>query len=559
MSKSSEDKIKQSYDTKKIKLNHYHCTLFLPLVGLEKSSFAPSDVHQFTYCPAEKQLEDGEAAGYYYFSPTIRNILYDCPKLGESEPLKAIKEWRLSDDTIKTWELHLDNTRSKNEHVSEYQKAKITSVRLLQYFNGLYLLAVRLEPLALYQWKKEESRKEEDFPELIMEDWLHFSRLIRLIYPSFDQQTDENKIAPIQLVSNNEPIIAFDQIFERKEITLPQTLGENFSPVMTEFIKAFAKEPQKTQQQITQNIEFYDDRMFISVAYGVAGDKLPKEALEQINTLVSHIDRQQDLFDNPEYYTKETLENMQGYAYTPEYICKRTKERSLQIWEGIGGYYTYTDYSNTYLSNGWDFKTFIATEHIPHIYDRMLIQALFYQASLRHYDNQICEVTEGLINKNSDIKNIKKLRRNFIEFTNQYWFHKLTEQMQGKEIFALQQKGLGLKEHYDILKDELERTDEYLQTEQEIKENKFNSRVGFYGLIFAIAAIYYSMLPLIENFYKTEQRTLWKTISGVLKCQNKEIFSEQTVFLIALIAPLILIPLGVKVIAWGAYKLFRKP
>ncbi|HID38503.1 MAG TPA: hypothetical protein EYP36_03195, partial [Calditrichaeota bacterium] len=397
--------VRITHKTKELILDHYHCTLFLPLTGLEKTDFIPSIKRQY-YCH-DSTLEKGEAAGFYYFSPTVRDILYDCPK--KPRTLTPIKEWRLPTEKLEKWELHLGQEKYICEY-AQYQKSKVTSVRLLQYFNGLYLLAIRLEPLALYQLKKQEETatlydaKENNisyfinkdkknttlYQQLIMEDWMHFSRLVRLIYPSFEQQTVEDKIAPIHLIKDGTKISAYDyqKTIPETKIKIPKSAGENFSPVILEFIKAFAKRPENVEKQVKQSVDFYDDRMFISVAYGIAGPALPAHSLEGINTLVSHIDRQEaDGWDK--------LEG--GYAYTPQVIREKTKKQAYSLWEGLGVYYTFTDFSNTYLSTGGEFRSYIAPDHIPHIYDRMLIQALFYQASLRHYDNEICTVTEGFV------------------------------------------------------------------------------------------------------------------------------------------------------------------
>lgn len=559
---------------KDLALDHYHCTLFLPLTGLENSGFKPViDRHYHNTA-----TNNDEGASYYYFSPTLREILYDN---GQTEG--AIKEWRLSEETLENWTLTLDNSKAPDwSAVKTNQEASITSVRLLQYFNGIYLLAIRLEPSALIELKKKNEPLEKQIEEieaynktanksehqevpktvfekikknsleefnrldsenidlyqqLIMENWLHFTRLIRLIYPSFEQQSDENKIAPIHFNKGNKTITAFDKKVEKSDLKDFEDLGKQFSPVLCEILKAFVskKESEKLAQQIEESVQFYDDRVFVSVAYSIAGEKLPEVDLQRINSFVSYVDRQE-----ADGWEKD----LNGYAYTQKVIEAKIKKQAFTLWEGLGGYYTFTDFSNSYLNTGKGFRTFIANEHIPHIYDRMLIQALFYQASLRHYDNIICESTKELTdpNKNLDIEKIKQQRAEFIKFTNQYWFHKLTEQMQGKEIFALQQKGLGVQEHYEILKDEIERTDEYLQTVHEIKENKTNSNIAFYGLGFALLALWYTILPILNTAFSSKTQTLWQVIgcrAGFTSPESTKIAG----LAIAIILPAIVIPL----------------
>ena len=169
----------------------------------------------------------------------------------------------------------------------------------------------------------------------------------------------------------------------------------------------------------------------------------------------------------------------------------------------------------------------------------MLVQALFYQASLRYYDNQICDKTDKLL-KEDDIKAIGEQRKEFVRFTNQYWFHNVTTQMQGSDIFTLQQKALGLKQHYAILKDELERTDEYLQTRHEIKIASITDKFTTYGLIFAVLALYTSLLPFGFDLFKTELKSLWVLIGGCgVACSPLQVICGKLIALLISVVPAI--------------------
>ena len=563
------------YKPKDLVLDHYHCTLFLPLIGLEKSGLSPKfDKHNYQH------FSDDEGASYYYFSPTIRNILFDRDKQTDSKHT-AIKEWRLPQEIIENWTITLDNSSARSA-VKQNQQAVFRSVRLYQYYNGLYLLGITLEPsaLATLRAKNKESSQTifekiqkntleefnridpeniELYQQLIMENWLHFTRLIRLIYPSFAEQSDENKIAPICLKDGDKELAtAFDKPISHKSISQFQEIGEKFSPVIFEILSRFFKDTEKEalKNSLKHDIQFYDDRMFVSVAYSIAGEQLPAKDLKRINSFVSYIDRRE----------ADGWSDMQGYAYTPEVVQNKLKQQSFALWQGIGGYYTFTGFSNSYLNRDSEFRSFIANEHIPHIYDRMLIQALFYQATLRHFDNEICKTTDDLLNDKINIKEIKKQRGDFIAFTNQYWFHKLTEQMQGKEIFELQQKGLGLQEHYEIIKDEIERTDEYLQVEHERKlleqekiqaerikqqeehdkkqaaiNEEFNNKITFYGFIIGVLALYYAILPILDTAISTKTQTLWQKISCNMGISSLPYQNTMGLIIMLIILPIIFI------------------
>ncbi|BCG64418.1 MAG: hypothetical protein methR_P2191 [Methyloprofundus sp.] len=394
-------------------LDYYHCTLFLPLLGLTDEHFTTMDSLQFSYSPVSNpQLAAAEAQAYLYFSPALRNILFDLGDSKATRQLTPIKEWRLPEADIQGWQLHLGQTANEDDP-AQYQRSNIISVRLLQYFNGIYLLAVRVVPEALVhlnydtQQKQtidffkghrantvsENSRQDPDnadyYQQLAMENWLHFTRNIRLLYPSFPQQRQEGKIDLIHLIRPSMETVSIFQ--ENAALAIPQKPGEYFSPIMSALLHAFANQPCALDHFIENDSNLYDDRMFVSVAYGIAGEQLPEKSLQRINTLVSHIDRQE----------ADGFSALDGYAYTPAVILAKTEQHAFTLWQGLGGYYSYTDFSNSYLYNGFGFRDHIAPEHIPHIYDRMLVQALFYQASLRHYDQKICADTKDLLGNTS--------------------------------------------------------------------------------------------------------------------------------------------------------------
>jgi hypothetical protein len=265
--------------------------------------------------------------------------------------------------------------------------------------------------------------------------------------------------------------------------------------------------------------------MFVSVAYGLTHSCLPEKDLERLFSLATYVDQQAD-----------TFEALGGYAYTPEQIRKRLEPTSLRLWQGMGGLYGYTGFSNAYLYNGVFFREIIAPNHIVWIYDRMLLQALFYQASLHYYDDRICNETESIL-QSRNLEKIRAQRKEFIRFTNQYWFHQLTNQSQGREIFQLQQQAIGLNRQYEIIKDELERTDEYLQTEHEIRIARASDRLTFWGFIIAVIAVYYTILPMLLDHLtpaKDETETAWRYMGQWLGCTLSDEFSLMMIFLFAI-------------------------
>ncbi|MGH8548240.1 MAG: hypothetical protein ACRERU_06505 [Methylococcales bacterium] len=534
-------------DLKSLLLDYYHCTFFLPLIGLDEQIFVPADRYAFTYKPAapgeeakkeeekteREKREEAQAQAYRYFSPALRKILFDSGEQERSDrKLVPLKEWRLDEKEIESWSIHRGKEVDRTDPI-QYQIAKVLAVNLYRYLNGVYLLSFRVEPEALQQLRKNNAcplfngsntvslhdlilsdhGNETFYRQLQLECWLRFTRLARLVYPSFPEQNDENKIAPIRLFTGTgtEPITAFGT---RQKVRIHEKPGEDISPLIRFLLKSFSIKPNELLEGFIDEYEnLYDDRIFVSVAYGLANCNLEASRINKIYSLAAYVDR-----------FKDTFNALDGYAYTPDEIEARLRPQTFALWKGLGGQYAYTDTANVYVYCGRDCRKYIGPHHIPFIYDRMLVQALLYQASLRLYDNDISTETNNMLEQRN-IKSIREQRQEFIRFTNQYWFHQITEQMQGKEIFKLQQKALGLAEHYEIIKDELERTDEYLQTEHEIRMANLSDRLSRWGFAIALIAIYYSVLPLLKEFVedstgKSIWGYVWSWINLPIDCQE---------------------------------------
>lgn len=529
-------------------LDHYHCTFFLPLLGLPDNFPTPKSHLRKIYPPGNTDSASQSAAtslplkpediqSYHYFTPTLRKILFDPgrPVTSDTLPLQAVEEWQLPQALIQPWQLVLHPTAEQQRKINATQLNDIDqagaeealykqsvgflSVRLYKYFNGIYLLAFTVEPQVLKalraKGQSEVSLFADDAPQLLadysddplirdyeqlqLESWLRFSRLARQLYPTFTEQAEENKIANIELRLGQDG--SHSALNNKMSDTLPQQGGEALSSVIPLILQYFFEKP--IEATLRKHIQLFDDRLFISVAYGLAGK--PYDYLEQVKTLINFTDR----FD-------DDLPGLDGYPYTKSATDPLVNASNFDWWSGLGGHYQFNDMVNAYLYNGWTFRNIIAPKVIPFIYDRMMIQALFYQASLRHYDQQITLKTGQLLKEEDPetaIEIIRQQREDFIRFTNQYWFQEVTNQMQGKEIFRLQQRGLGIQAHYEQLQDEISHTNDYLQTLQDSQASDNANRIAWGAVVLAAAAA----LPVVNDIFKAEDDSLWKLIINQLQ------------------------------------------
>ena len=562
---------KKTPDDKSLLLDYYHCTFFLPITGLRQDLHPENDPCLYS---AGTRDED-TAQAWLYFSATHRDILFQ-KELEPGEHPRPIQEWRLPEDEAEKLELHLGKAACSPEkaktpaekaaHALSYQTARIISVRLYRYFNGIYLLAFTVRPEKLESLRNEQEKRyekcleglkqryrqqgwdatgedlealeklvrerlteanqgvplfrdecpatleaarkkysdeAEGYEQLQLGGWLRFTRLARQLYPSFAEQGEEGKISPLCLYRKEKDgklsLLAKD--FEQKlEPEIPLDAGVNWSkPAQVLLRQFFPGKERELEKNLRDKVQFDDDRMFVSVAYGLVDKKQSLADRERLFSLMLYVDRLDDAW----------LPG--GWAYSEKFVKQQMQDQVLRRWADSGLLFGYTDYSNAAASSGRFFRDIVAPRHILPIYDRMLVQALFYRESLRKYDTQICVQTSTIVDKDK-LDHMQARRQEFIRFTNQYWFHNLSEQVQGKEIFRLQQQALGLKEHYDIIKDELERTDEFLQVRHEIKLGRWGWRV-------ALLALYYTVIPIVNDMMKSggeNAASLWSKAGGCL-------------------------------------------
>ncbi len=329
---------------------------------------------------------------------------------------------------------------------------------------------------------------------LQLEAWLRFTRLARQLYPTFTEQREENKIAALTLKAGGNCIEALGKPMSN---TLPENAGDKLSEIVLFLLRQFFKpaEQATVETLVKRHIQLFDDRQFVSVAYGLAGKQY--EDLHHLCTLAAVTDRFAD-----------AQQEGNKYPYHKPATDKMLEDAEFDLWAHIGSHYIFTDMVNAYIGNGWFFRNIVADKHIRYIYERMMVQALFYQASLRHYDDQITRQTQQLLDRKDGvaIKTMRKQREEFARFTNQYWFPTITNQMQGKEIFRLQQRGLDIQAHYEQLQDEISRTSDYLQAWHDTQVSKNANRIGRGALILALVAV----LPVINDIFKAEKDSFWK-------------------------------------------------
>lgn len=551
-------------------LRHYTYTFFLPL-DLPKEWRLPvqREAHRHAAKPPGETNPAGseaahEAQAWWYFTPVLRDLLFDTVDTGNPPPVNVepLREWQLNSEELKDWQLELSNARERDEPL-RFQIARITRLRLFRYFNNQFLLAWTVEPAVLEElrnddaaaplfcegpgwwralaltpepsWKKVQS--------LQLNAWLRFTRLARLLYPAYPEQLAEDKIASLCL-TRPPPLEDVPFPVERVDTAraIPRNAGQALSLVVQELLAAFFGSSMRhpTHQKLENYRDLYDDRMFVNVSYGPAGQPPDIETNQRLFATALFVDCRQD-----------TYSKFDDYPYDPAWLKPRLEEKALSLWRGRGQLYGFTDLSNVYLGYRDFYCNTIAPVHVHFIYERMLIQALFYQASLRHYARRITEATGQLTGDRSSKHQgaAQALREEFIRFTNQYWFHDITPQLQGREIFRRQQAALELERDYSFIKDEMERTYEFTEALFHHRLQQLGGYIAGLGVIIGVAALWPVWLTFLKDFEGEGSIRGALQKLGWFECLPSWVADH----LFLWVAPLLLI-----VVAFWALRLYRR-
>ncbi len=289
----------------------------------------------------------------------------------------------------------------------------------------------------------------------------------------------------------------------------------------------------KAPADLTREQRLYhilQDSMFVQPAYALAGQTPPADSaamqeFERLFSLALYIDDER----------AHTFDSCGGYAYDRKYIHQLMEKHSLKRWQENGILSGYTDYSSVYMGFGSFFANILTPAHIPYIYSTLQIQALFNQLSLHHFNRLIESATKEITNDAQSLV-FHDLRKHFIKFTNLDWFHELTPQIQGKEIYTRQSKALNLAETYAVIKDKMQQADDYLESEKTAKiaeEDLKSSRQGVFVTAIGVPIASFALLTNTESIRKT----LWDSITTIInEIFNSTISSDLGVLIYSTIA-----------------------
>jgi hypothetical protein len=179
----------------------------------------------------------------------------------------------------------------------------------------------------------------------------------------------------------------------------------------------------------------------------------------------------------------------EGYAYDHEFMSEFIKKHLYIRWQHYGTLHGFCHYADAVVQFG-DYPLII--NNFSTVYYMMSILALYYRCALIDFADRSSEVTKTLIadTRWRDKENqVKELRKDFLRFSNVWYFRELTNQDQGIEMFDMHRKAYELDELYGGVKEEIERLNEFVEMEESKKETKAVNWLSFLGIPLAILAV----------------------------------------------------------------------
>ena len=468
---------------------------------------------------------------YIYFHPYVRDILFQIGKNRSSDSkgknqrqrdnLSPIcyYEFRSQDDQFTRGKLKIEyRSGFGNNAPIETISYPVTHLAIHEFFNDIAIMAIQVTQEAGEDIREKPFWKQcvaiEGFrrDRLICRDALKFNELARKIYLSFPEQFTEGKIprsVKLELGSKENSI----------DYTKAHTFSEDkfkykkINPVKSEIIDGLVGEFLGYDKPVDKSFHgLLDDRMVVFTFLCFAGELKSKcrETIDEHEALFSRI-----------MYVDQAGE---GYAYQKKFIRKKMSHLVYRRWSNGGSLYGYTRYSSAYTGFG-DFFGDKLFQDFNSMYYQLALISLYYRSSLIDFSDKVANTTKQLVNKKdrSHCRNSRKgflrLKENFMQFSNRYWFQEVTNQDQGIEIFELYKKSFDFETMYKQIKDEIDRGDEYLNTLQQIELNVFTRNFSRYGLVLAGLAILVGFFGINFSFFGLENTwglLLWYLLSILL-------------------------------------------
>lgn len=421
-----------------------------------------------------------------FFHPFVRRVYFDSRNIedGGSSRQALMRCYAVSLDPNQPLTWSVDDSRGRSA------SAQITDLRLFLFANGMGILSIGAE--------------RENIP---VAEALYLNEMIRKVFPTSDRQRREGRL-PLRsrLVRNSagrEEVIA-SETFEKASLI-------EFHPPLSGIIRTLLYFLDHGARQCEQVL---DERMIVYTYAAINPDSVRSDYVGSDDEAVTlsrflYVDRAGD-----------------GYRYDPSFTRRKIHDDVYRRWAHEGTLYGFTRYSNVTLTIGAsDRGEHLASEGtlIHRMFNTryylMALVSLFYRATLLSLAEKVALVSEelfrsqerGAISKN-DILDAKKLRADFLHFSNYWYFDELANKDEEIEHFTMQCRAYRIEHMRRQIEDEVEKLNSFLHEHNQVRSTEAVNRLAMLSMILGAGAVmtgYFGM-----NFGKEFSRYIFAPQGG---------------------------------------------
>lgn len=398
-----------------------------------------------------------------FFHPFVRRVFFDSRSAGEDAGCRQA--------LMRCYAIPLDPGQPVSWAVADARgrkvKAEVTDLRLFLFANGVGTLSIGVE-----RW------------DISLTEALYLNETMRKVFPTSDRQRREGRIPQrselVRQRDGREEMIA-TETFETGDLV-------DFHPPLSGIVRSLLYFLDYNTRQYEQVL---DERMIVysyaSVDPGsVRDDYIGSDDAEVAFSRFLYVDRAGD-----------------GYRYDPDFASDKMVEDVYRRWAHEGTLYGFTRYSNvTWTIGVCDRGEHLVSEGalIHRMFDTryylMALVALFYRATLLNLAEQVALVSEdlyrsqekGAISK-SDIEAAKKLRADFLHFSNYWYFDELANKDEEIEHFSMQCRAYLVGDIHRHIEDEVEKLNSFLHEHNQVRSTEAVNRLAMLSMILGAGAV----------------------------------------------------------------------
>lgn len=280
-------------------------------------------------------------------------------------------------------------------------------------------------------------------------------------------------------------------------------------PIVPKFISELFPENFITEPAV-------DDRMFVISWFG--NNDLANRLTEK-NKEINEYKYQ----NSEDWYKYVFIDNDMLTCQNDQMKQELIKKHTYTRWANYNTLYGLTRYSFVCMTS--DLKALkendaeFIPDHIQTMYYQIVALSLMQRASILHFSDEVTEISK--LDKDEDIQlaKIQELNKEYLKFSNQFYFREVTAQDQGIELYDMLQEKMRIERDVKDLNREIDELYQYanlLEDKKERKQMNTMQRWGGFLLLPALIAGIFGMNTLPQTWLDAGNTDMWISFVSII-------------------------------------------